>query len=303
MSPEPRWLTNSARLEAVAHELRPALAEVGVDRLRGRRADGHDPLLGALAAGAQDADLEVDVGRLEVDRLRGAQAAGVHQLEQRAVAQGGGLGAAGLVEQLGDLVAAEHVRQAAALLGRAQVGGRVGLEDVLAAQVAIERAQAGDLALERRRRDRRLLAVARGEAGDEARQVGVRDRERVAAVQVVAELEQVAAVGLERVARQAALELEVGEEVQDEVLERLGGRGRGEGSVGDRHLYGTSPPPRQPLWVQALCHAAMVTKAVERDQRLGVPVGGEDLVELSKRDALDVDALVLLDRGALGRRR
>ena len=43
-----------------------------------------------------------------------------------------------------------------------------------------------------------------------------------AAAQPLAELQQVGAVGLERVARQAALELEVGEEVEQQVLERLG---------------------------------------------------------------------------------
>ena len=40
-------------------------------------------------------------------------------------------------------------------------------------------------------------------------------------LQVRAVLQQVRAVGLERVAREPALELEVGEEVEQEVLERL----------------------------------------------------------------------------------
>src|SRR4051794_10183693 len=91
--------------------------------------------------------------------------------------------------------------------------------------MAVERAQAGDLALERRRLGRRLAVAAERELGDEPGQAGVVERERVAAraPQPVAELEEVGAVRLERVARQAALELEVCEEVEHEVLVRLGG--------------------------------------------------------------------------------
>ena len=53
-----------------------------------------------------------------------------------------------------------------------------------------------------------------------------------AAVQERAELQQVRAVGLERVARQAPLELEVREEVEHVVLERarLGGGVHGHGT-------------------------------------------------------------------------
>jgi len=99
----------------------------------------------------------------------------------------------------------------------------------------MERAQAGDLALQRRGRDRRLLAVTRGQRRDEPREVRVRHRERVAPVQVRAVLQQVRAIRLERVAGQAALELEVGQEVEHEVLERFGGCGRVGSNVGDGH--------------------------------------------------------------------
>ena len=92
--------------------------------------------------------LEVDVAGLEPDRLRRPQPAGVHQLQQRAVAQRGRLGPARRLEQLGDLVAREDLRQLAALLGGAQVHGRVVGDQVLPAQVAVEGAQAGDLALD-----------------------------------------------------------------------------------------------------------------------------------------------------------
>jgi hypothetical protein len=108
-------------------------------------------------------------------------------------------------------------------------GGVVG-DQVLPAQMAVEGAQAGDLALERGRRHRRAILGPGRQVGDEVGQVAVAGLQGVLAglTQVGAELEQVGPVGLERVARQAALELEVGQEVEQQVLERLGGRG-------DRH--------------------------------------------------------------------
>ena len=110
------------RLVAVADELRAAAAEVGADaRAVAARADRHEPLLGALAAGAQDAGLEVDVADLEVDRLGGAQAAGVHQLEQRAVAQRGRLGAPGWASSRATSSRREHLREPPALARGAQL--------------------------------------------------------------------------------------------------------------------------------------------------------------------------------------
>ena len=107
------------------------------------------------------------------DRLRRAQAAGVHQLEQRAVAQRARVGAARRGEQPRDLAAAQDLRQLLVLARRAQVGGRVVVELALAAQVAVERAQARGLALQRRGRDRRALLAARRELAQEAGEVGV----------------------------------------------------------------------------------------------------------------------------------
>jgi hypothetical protein len=64
--------------------------------------------------GAQDELVEIEVGHLEADRLRGAQAAGVHQLEQRPVAQVERLRAVGVLDQAHDLGAGQDVREAAA---------------------------------------------------------------------------------------------------------------------------------------------------------------------------------------------
>src|SRR3954447_25081592 len=221
------------RLVVVADQLRAAAAEVGAERARGGGADRHHPLLGALAAGAQDARLEVEVADLEVDRLGGPQTAGVHDLEQRAVAERGRLGARRLGEQLRHLVAREHLRELAGLPRRLQLGGRVVLDQVLAPQMAVEGAQARDLALQRRGLGARLVAAALGELGDELVEPGVVEVEGVAprALEPVPELQQVGAVGLERVAGEPALELEVGEEVEHEMLIRLDAVCDGHGEV------------------------------------------------------------------------
>jgi len=82
-----------------------------------------------------------------------------------AVAQRGGIGAARRGEQPRDLVASQDLRQALALARRAQVGGGVVLDDVLAPQVPVERAQAGRLALQGRRGYRRAPVAAGRFAG------------------------------------------------------------------------------------------------------------------------------------------
>ncbi len=88
--------------------------------------------------GPHDACLDVELGELERDRLRGAQTAGVHGLEQGAVAQRRRRAAPRLAQQVLDLVPAQHLGQAGAGAGGAQLGGRVALEDLLAAQEAVK---------------------------------------------------------------------------------------------------------------------------------------------------------------------
>ena len=231
-------------LHAVAHEPRPAPAEIGDERARGGRADRHQALLGALAAGPQHAGLEVHVADLETDRLRRAEPAGVHQLQQRAVAQRGRLGPPRRLQQPGHLVPGENLREAPALLGGTQVDGRVVGDQVLAAQVAVEGPQAGDLALQRRRRDRGAVLPAGRHVGDEVGEVAVRRGQRVGvrALEVRAELKQVGPVGLERVAGEPALELQVGQEVEQQVLERLGRRRDRHG--GSEFAAAKEPPAR-----------------------------------------------------------
>ena len=235
------------RHDAAVHERRAAALEVDADGLDRRAADGHHALLRALAARAQDGLLHVEVGHLDPDRLRGPQPAGVHQLEQRAVAQRGGRGALRLGEQLRHLAAVQDLRQPAAAAGAADRGGRVGVAQALAPEVAVERAQAGGLAVDRGGR-RRRAAVALGQLGEEVADVGGGGDRRLGAagLEEAPELEQVAAVRLERVARQAALELEVGEEVEHEVLVGAGVWERCDGGHGQ--LF--RPAPAQTLAVK-----------------------------------------------------
>ena len=208
-------------LGAVLDHRGPAALEVDRDGARRGLANRHDPLLRALAARPQHPLLEVHVLELEPDRLGGTQPAGVHQLEQCAVAQRMGVCPERLREQALDLSAGQHVRQLAAAAGRADGGRGVGVTQALAAQVAVERAQAGRLAMDRGGRRGPLVAVADRQAGEEVADVaGARiDRRHIALGEKAPELQQVGAVCLECVAREAALELEVGEEVEHEVLE------------------------------------------------------------------------------------
>ncbi|MGB0095483.1 MAG: hypothetical protein WBP81_23460 [Solirubrobacteraceae bacterium] len=90
-------------------------------------------------------------------------------------------------------------------------------------QVTVERAQASDLALQRCGREW-CRARAVGQLAEERGQLGVLDREHVTPVvgEKRAELNQVAAVGIDRVAREAALALEIGKQGQHELLEGFG---------------------------------------------------------------------------------
>ena len=85
-----------------------------------------------------------------------------------------------LGQQALDLAAAEHVGQLAGSPRRAQRGRRIGLEQPVAAQVAVEGAQAGGLAVNRGRRGRRALLAAAGETsrGSPRRRPGRRRAQR-----------------------------------------------------------------------------------------------------------------------------
>src|SRR5918993_354784 len=148
------------RLGRALDERGPPSLQIDPERLQRRLADGDDPLLRALAARPQEALLNVHVHQLQADRLGGAQAAGVHHLEQRAIAQRSGLRPTRLRQEPFDLATGEHLRQLARAPRRAERGGGVPVEEGVAAEGPGERPQAGALPVDRRGRGRRLLAVA-----------------------------------------------------------------------------------------------------------------------------------------------
>src|SRR3954453_9543406 len=74
------------RLMTIADQLPATAAQVDADRRDRLAAERHDALLAALAAGSQEALVQIDVADLQADRLRSPQTAPVHRLEQGAVA-------------------------------------------------------------------------------------------------------------------------------------------------------------------------------------------------------------------------
>src|SRR5438270_5629358 len=91
-----------------AHELRPAPLDVLLEARHRLTPDRHDALLRSLSAGTEHGRLEIDVAELQGYRLRGAQPAGVHRLQQRAITQRGRRRSPWLGEQASDFVAREH---------------------------------------------------------------------------------------------------------------------------------------------------------------------------------------------------
>lgn len=71
----------------LARELRPALGAVAGDPVDGGHAHGDEAFFVALAADAEDGDVSDGVFVGEVADFRGADAAGVHELEHGAVSQ------------------------------------------------------------------------------------------------------------------------------------------------------------------------------------------------------------------------
>ena len=181
------------------------------------------------------------------------------------------------------------------------------LENLLAAQVAVEGAQAGDLSLKRGRGDGGLALAPGGQLGHERGEVRGADIERVdaTAVEELTELLKIGAVRLERVPGETALELEVGEEVE----RQFGQASRGSDRVGGGHdmaysgcagvilreagARGAHVPPLAPP------DSPGRRKPEQGDQRLGVLALRDRVVELVQRPRHDLDSLILLRLGRL----
>jgi len=104
------------RVVRAPRQLRPRLAQVARDDVRGFLAQRHDPLLAALAAHTHVLLLEVDVGEVEPDRLRAAQARRVDELDEGAVAKAERAVAVDRVDQLLDLLPLRRLWQPLGLL-------------------------------------------------------------------------------------------------------------------------------------------------------------------------------------------
>ena len=142
------WPTACRHEQGVAQlpteDLRAAFGEVAAQPCMRFLAEWDEALLGPLAGRAQRAVGEAQVNALQADQFADAQAARVHQLEHRAVAQSERRVDIGRAKQCLDLRFAQALRHAQRLLGRQQPQRRVGAREVLAhgpAEVALEDGQ------------------------------------------------------------------------------------------------------------------------------------------------------------------
>src|SRR5437867_2484670 len=120
-------------------------------------AHGHDALLRALAEDAGEPILVQDVLELEPHELRHPRASRVREFEQRSVANGERLVRVGGREQALDLGDRQYRRQAAPLPRRLQALGRIARHVPFADQIAVVRADGGDLAADGRRGEAEVL--------------------------------------------------------------------------------------------------------------------------------------------------
>ncbi len=121
-------------------------AEVGVERFEGGLAERDEAALLALAEGRDQALLPVDVGELEPADLADAQARGVEDVEDGAVAQAPEALALGGLEDARDLVEDEDLGEAAGDLRAVDEGARVGFDGAFAEEEAGEAADGGEVA-------------------------------------------------------------------------------------------------------------------------------------------------------------
>ena len=130
---------------ALASGIDGAQLEVALDRLDRLAADGGEAVLAALAADAENAFLQVDVGDFEVDQLADADAAAVEDFEHGLVASAEEVGVAWGFEQLLDLIQIETLGQAFFLLGCPDGGEGVYADDAPTDQELVEAAQGCEL--------------------------------------------------------------------------------------------------------------------------------------------------------------
>src|ERR671936_1766593 len=125
--------------------------EVATDSVGRGAAERYDPFLGALAGGADDSLLEVDVGFGEPDRLADAKPGTVEELDERTIAECARRRSHGGIDQPLGFRGRERARKSAAFARQRDGGGRVVAPSAEEHEVAIERARRGCPPGDRRR--------------------------------------------------------------------------------------------------------------------------------------------------------
>ena len=175
--------------------------------------EGHEPLLGALARDAQHAFVQAHLHRRQPDQLAHAQAAGVDQLQHRAVAQAERGGHVRRPEQGLDLRFRQRLGHAQRLARGQQLQRRIGGRQVFAQGPAVE-------ALEHAEPPVRGAGTGAGVSfADVAEQVdlgGLHQRQPAVRRQPAGEAAQVTPIGRQRQRRQSVLEPQGIEETVDQ---------------------------------------------------------------------------------------
>ena len=101
------------RVLSAGHQVRARFGQIAREQVARLLAEGHHPLLAALAADVQLLAVEVDVGEVEPHRFGAAQAGRVDELDERPVPQGERTVAVERVECRVDLLRLRRVGQPA----------------------------------------------------------------------------------------------------------------------------------------------------------------------------------------------
>ena len=140
------------RRRAAFQQRRPRFRQVA--RQPGGRliADGHQPLLAALAAAGEIPAFEIHILLAQAHHLRDPQPRGVQQFDQRAIAHPSGLRRVGGLQQPVNLLHREELRQRFPGPRRLQIAGRVVLAMPGKYEIPIKAANAGHRPRHRSRR-------------------------------------------------------------------------------------------------------------------------------------------------------
>ena len=137
---------------ADALEVRAAFAKILLQGLDGGAAEGDDAFLVALAANLRASGVEAEIADGEPGDLRDAEAAGIEELENGAVAQRGGLGLGmrggegSALEHFGHFGLGERFGQDFPGFGRLDVDGRVVMDSAIEKKPFIKAAETTELA-------------------------------------------------------------------------------------------------------------------------------------------------------------